>query len=234
MKYLTLLFLILFSGCVIDDPKPEPIPPNTTCSSHQYTYYKNQKIDLSSRLINNYVTVGIDETDEHNTFSIDTELSDLRKGRLNGGSGDFGFSGGLDMYAIKPISCTELNNTRLLLHKHKAIRFVSLLYSRKKLNSDINTPYIENYEDFLFYTENFIVELNKSEDLELLSQMITKTKTTLVSEVKPNQYLIKTNVNSQGDALEMANYFHESSQFKLCIPDWNGFRQHIEPYDYFY
>lgn len=226
IKYLTIFFfIILFSSCVVDDPKPVPSIPNSTCSSTQYTFYKTKKLDLSTRLLNNYIAVGF--VSKESQYSLSIVLSDLYSGTLTSVNG-------VDMYKLKrPISCSELNNLRLLLLKQKDISFVSLLYSKSDTKSQFNNDLNFEYENYNYYSDKFIVELNKSEDLELLNQMITKTKTTLVSEIKPNQYLIKTDVNSHGDALEMANYFHESKQFKLCIPDWINLGKHIEEYPYF-
>ncbi len=225
IKHLTyLLFLIICTSCIVDDPEPEPIIPNASCSSNLYTYYKNEKLDLSKRLLNNYIIIGFNSSNPHN--SIESDLFSGTSTRL----------GSVDMYQLKKtLSCSDLNNLRLTLKQQNNVSFVSMAYARSSKNLlSVNVDLDFNNENYIYSTDNFIVELNKTEDIELLNQMLTKTKTVLVKEIKINQYLIKTNRESKGDALEMANYFQETKQFKMSIPDWLGLDKHIEEYEYFY
>jgi hypothetical protein len=239
MRYL-LVLIILFTGCVIDDPKPKPIATNTECASYLYTYEKNKKIDLSSRLINNYITVGFESTDYEKTKSSVTHaLSSFLTGK------QFSFISAVDdsvrfnmpeefdtyestiVYELNnPFRCNELNDLRLKLLKIENVKFVSFLYHRTKLKSDSDVN-ILNIDDFdpsshNFHSDEFKLKLHNSEDIELLNQMIEKTKTTLVKEFSTNYFLIRTDVNSKGDALKMANYFHESNLFEFCFPGWNS------------
>lgn len=215
MRYLTFLFSLLFSGCVVDDPKPKPIPHNSTCSSSLYTYYNDKKIDLTSRLVNNYIVIGF-QKDKSRVIT-----SDLLDAKTDFRTDNITVS---DYRKLKnTLNCSELNNLRIALLKETDVLFVSFLFSRLSYSSNQYSADLDfNDLGYAYHTDEFTVEIKQAEDIELLKQMILKTKTILVKEIKPNQYLLKTDVNSQGDALAMTTYFNESNQFKKCLTNWTG------------
>lgn len=218
MKYLTLLFLILFSSCVIDDPES----PNKNCSSILYWHRGDKKEDLSKKLINNGFYISFNDNDK-TSDDVSLVLSNLgiifsyKKVSNSSGSSE-GY-----IYEFKDgLNCADLNELRLKIRKQENVNHVSFFYLK---TNTIKENIIRNIAEADVYTYEgyFFVKLKKLDDVELLNKMLERTKTTLFKNVDSEFYLIKTDVNSLGDALEMANYFHESNQFKYVHPVFSGF-----------
>lgn len=71
-------------------------------------------------------------------------------------------------------------------------------------------------------TERFVVKLKSPADYSELDRLTKETKTTIAeqNEFEPSHYVIVANKNSNGNALEMANYFHETGIFEFAEPSF--------------
>ena len=70
------------------------------------------------------------------------------------------------------------------------------------------------------YGSSFYVKLKDPGNLAPLNKMIAETKTELLEQVPfmNNWFTLRATKNSAGDALAMANYFHESGYFEHSEP----------------
>jgi len=69
-------------------------------------------------------------------------------------------------------------------------------------------------------TNQFIVTLEDLVGQTLLDKLMKRTNTKLVEALGPQTYIISADKNSAGNALDMANYFHESPGIKIGEPDF--------------
>ena len=69
-------------------------------------------------------------------------------------------------------------------------------------------------------TEQFIVKLKSPADFEYLKKLAKETNTQLQNqnEFESSIYTLIANKNSNGNALELANYFHETGKFEFAEP----------------
>lgn len=73
--------------------------------------------------------------------------------------------------------------------------------------------------DALGLTDEFVVGLKKPEDLPVLEEF-AKTTNTRIREKSTSYYLLTVERRNSKDALDMANYFHESGLFYYAEPNF--------------
>lgn len=71
-------------------------------------------------------------------------------------------------------------------------------------------------------TDHFIVKLKSPNDFFELENLAKETKTIIIkeNEFEPNVFILSATKNSNGNALEMANYFYETGKFEYAEPDF--------------
>ncbi len=74
-------------------------------------------------------------------------------------------------------------------------------------------------------SEQFIVKLRTPSDFSELLRLAKETNTKLLkqNEFEPSTYIILADKNSNGNALEMANYFQETGKFEFAEPNFLKF-----------
>lgn len=85
------------------------------------------------------------------------------------------------------------------------------------------TPFFSQAKDKigrLGITNQFLVTLEEPVSKILLEKLMKRTNTRLVEELGNNIYVLAADKNSAGNALDMANYFHESPGIKVGEPDF--------------
>ncbi len=70
------------------------------------------------------------------------------------------------------------------------------------------------------YNNILLVSIREPQDTTALKNTIQETNTRLIGKLElfSNWYLVSADKNSEGDALEMANYFYETGLFDDCEP----------------
>lgn len=70
--------------------------------------------------------------------------------------------------------------------------------------------------------DEFIVKLKRESSFQALQEMAAATQTQILrqDEYSPSIYVLQTNKQSLGNALEMANYFHTSGRFEFAEPNF--------------
>ncbi|MDX5346112.1 MAG: hypothetical protein LPK19_02605, partial [Hymenobacteraceae bacterium] len=84
------------------------------------------------------------------------------------------------------------------------------------------TPFLQinNSPQVVGITDEFLVTLSDSatyQDLQTLSQ---QTNTQIISDFGGGTYILSATKNAQGNALEMANFFHEQPEVKIGEPNF--------------
>ncbi len=88
----------------------------------------------------------------------------------------------------------------------------------------IANPFIVSGEDSILQgiTDHFIVKLKSPADFSFLQELATETNTQIIkqNDFEPSVYILIADKNSKGNALEMANYFHETRRFEFAEPSF--------------
>ncbi len=69
-------------------------------------------------------------------------------------------------------------------------------------------------------TNQFLVTLEDKIGQNLLEKLMKRTNTKLIEPLGPQTFILSADKNSAGNALDMANYFHESPGIKIGEPDF--------------
>jgi hypothetical protein len=69
-------------------------------------------------------------------------------------------------------------------------------------------------------TNQFIITLEELVGEALLDKLMKRTMTQKVDTLGPHTFVLSADKNSAGNALDMANYFHESPGVKIGEPDF--------------
>jgi hypothetical protein len=76
--------------------------------------------------------------------------------------------------------------------------------------------------ELMSYSNEFLVALNDTSDIDKLYDLVNNTDT-WIEEEKNSYIVIGVDKNSQGNALQMANYFYESGIFHYTQPNFHYF-----------
>lgn len=199
-KILTvILFLTIITSC----KKDSPLPPS--CGQKFY-YYNNQKIFLFVSKLK--LTIGFKDT---LTFEEMKHITD-----------QYSFIKTLQQDQTVPdrnrafpdinenLSCEELQTDITNLKDNPSVIYVN--------------PFLVNKEgnDFMGVSDEFAVCLYDTSQLTELQNMAQQTHTTILrqNDFDPLVYILSATKYSNGDALEMANYFYETQEFKFSEPNF--------------
>lgn len=71
-------------------------------------------------------------------------------------------------------------------------------------------------------TDRFVVKLKSPADYSELERLAIETNTTIIeqNQFDKSKYVLSADKNSQGNALKMANYFHEAGIFEYAEPEF--------------
>jgi hypothetical protein len=69
-------------------------------------------------------------------------------------------------------------------------------------------------------TSEFIVTLKRAEDRETFNKALAETKTQILDPLGETSFLVQATKTARGNALEMANYFHQQPFVQNSEPDF--------------
>ncbi|MCB9425874.1 MAG: hypothetical protein H6584_02425 [Flavobacteriales bacterium] len=223
MNKLILCFsvFILLHGCTtIEDTKEEKQRQlnqlNTLCLHNQYYYEDGVVQNIGVQLQTKFVLLGYNEDDDQKIFELlyNTGL-DLFTINMYEWSIDSKYT-----YAFIELkenkSCYEMEQVFNVLKANSLIQFTSYVYNNNFIKFDD-----DSYSDIVAYSHSFIVETQSDTDIEKLNKIVAETNTDIIDS-KDGKYTISATKKSKGDALQMANYFHETGLFKSVKVGWNG------------
>ncbi|WP_127844553.1 hypothetical protein [Psychroflexus aestuariivivens] len=220
MKYVFLTIvtmMLLFTSCSKDDVSLSQ--SQSSCDFINFKYY-NDSQNYLGELSNEYVLIGID------TSYSDIEIQNLMS-TLNQFDQSYDYTiHNSGKYKFKEIpvkfssskSCVEITQIISDLEENPAISYVHYTMQTDNCQNLIGQPIGDHCINS--YGSNFYIKVFNENDLSDLNQLISETNTELVeqNEFMPKWFELRATKNSDGDALNLANYFLES-----------GFFEHSEP-----
>lgn len=207
--YIFLAFLLLFGcnnkddncGCNCDSD-------NYGCNYTNFKYYHNDKIYLGE-MSGDYLLIGSDTSN-----SDDAILSFLKSSEYLDHDYDFKIvKSENDKYkqiAIKlnkTRNCSEMSCIIREFEKYDIIDFVNFTWQDDYCKNEHENKCVG------YYGSHFLVKVKDKNNLSDLINTTLETNTMLKEELFLNWYSVYANKNSKGDALQMANYFHETGLF---------------------
>ena len=175
------------------------------CTSKLFRYLSGNKQFLYSRLIGDCLLVGFDNQvldGDIKDYINQTGLFDT----VNNNIFDVGTGFKLVLVnTVVPKTCFQLSEIISLLYESPIVVFASFTF---ETSGTWNT---------LSYTTDFIVSNdNNLSDL----QAIAIETNTYIKSYNSYHYILSVDKNSNGDALQMANYFYETGKFSYAEPDF--------------
>lgn len=177
-----------------------------TSGSAHYFYYQDEKVDLGPVLTDMIIIGFVEGTDKAEKEKIISQYDFL------GNVLDEHTSGSADVTIVS----TRNNPTPGTLE----VKFSVLEQNPKVLYS---TPFFTKNPTSggrLGITNQFLVTLEENIGMDTLEKLMQRTNTRLIEPLGNNIYILSADKNSAGNALDMANYFHESQGIKIGEPDF--------------
>lgn len=190
------------------------------CAFVNFKYYQGEK-DMLGEMSANYLIIGSD------TAQSDAAIKALltTKNYL-----DHNFKVDIQQfprYKYKTF-CVKLSHTRTCseiagiindLKRSAVINYAHYAFQTNNCNNLVWEPIGEKCVDS--YSAYFYVKLKDADDMAILNNVVSDTNTTIENKVQymDNWYVLSADKNSKGDALKMANYFHETGFFESADPD---------------
>ncbi len=177
----------------------------TTGASH-YFYYQDQRVDLGP-ILTDMLNVGfVPGTTTEEKEKIMAEYDFL--GKIL----DEGSSGSADVTVI--MTHGELTPGTLELKFSLLEQNPKILYAAPFFGPVNGSP------GRLGVTNQFIITLEDKVGEALLDKLMQRTVTKKVDTLGPQTFVLSADKTSAGNALDMANYFHESPGIKVGEPDF--------------
>lgn len=198
--------LVLTGISCVDDKASYPNTPFRSCGEEFY-YFENKPIHLKKSV--DRATVGfnarINRNDAEQLLSAYSFVTSL----------DGFFMEEESSVAIisleKDLSCAYLDQDLGKLALNERVSFTHCMFFRE-------------YRDiFIGIGDQFIVGLKSVRDTVVLRELTQQTRTRIVKPLDSQTYILRVNAGSTGNALYMANYFHDSGRFKYAEPDFINF-----------
>lgn len=214
-----ILSIVILSLLVVSCCKDDKEPVQKTCDFIDFKYYDGAQDHLGV-MSNDYLLIGIDSTYSDNQIqSFISGLSpfDQAYNYTIHPSGQNKFKEiPLKFYASK--NCAEITQIIADLEQNQIISYAHYTMQTDDCNSLIWEPIGDLCVNT--YGSSFNVKLFDENDLTILDSIITQTNTELVeqNEFMPKWFELRAIKTSTGDALTMANYFHETGLFEHSEP----------------
>ena len=209
------------------------------CKDELY-YFSNlddQKYFFDDRLLNDWLHVGFDyqvQDDEIVRYINETNIFksvDIRQLRklpeeIAGSSPPYGYNyKRIYVNTKKKMTCMQLKKIICTLEESSVVAFANLAFWYWTSGAEKN----KSMESFSNY---FHVTVKNKEDLSDLYLVSQETNTCIIEQPEylsfSSTYTLRTNKNSNGNALQMANYFAETGKFVLAGVEWlDGLRPEL-------
>jgi len=173
------------------------------CEDQLYYYYKGDKRFIYTLLIDDYLIVGFEQQmqDEIVNYINQTGLFkpvDTNKIYHNP-TPEYSF---LFVNTLIPGTCCELRKIISLLEDNPFIPYANLIFRFSE-------------ETMVTFTDEFAVRVHDENDLSDLYNVVQETNTRFKyqNQFMPKWCIMGADKNSNGNTLQMANYFYETGKF---------------------
>jgi len=218
MKNLILSIIVLaglLPGCVKED-----VAPVMECGFVGFKYYKDEE-DFLGEMSRNYILLGVDTA--YDDDQIQEFISSVKDDLDHNYSYTVQATAG---YKFKEIpvklksskTCGQIAYIISRLEKNEIISYVHYTVDTDDCNDMIGRPM--GNKCIISYGSNFYVRVHDKNDLEDLNRIVSETRTEIVgpNAFMPEVFELRATKYSLGDALKMANYFHETGLFEYAEP----------------
>jgi hypothetical protein len=212
--------LLIVAGVFACSEKSFEEPPilGCDCEDELFYYYMDEKQYIDSLFLNDYLIIGFDrqtqdvdvlraieQTGLFNTVPTDRIYHPTRNSKYNL----------LFVNTKVNKTCTQLKEIIELLEDISLVAFANLTFQ--------GTFWIGfEHSDIMSYSDEFLVKVKDESDLSDLYAITQETNTSIKErdEFMHDWYIISADKNSKGNALQMANYFHETGKFEAAEPNF--------------
>ncbi len=226
MKNIVLSFFVLgliLSSC--NESVDKPILDE--CNFVNFKYYKGKK-EVLGEMSNHYLLIGIKRTYTNEEIREYIAKLDQFEQSFNYQIYDvasYGFKE-IPLQLKDSKTCNEITQIISKMKKDEIISYVHYTMKTDDCSDLFWEPVggISNDKKanlcVISYGSEFSVKVIDENDLTNLNKIISKTNTELVEQDKymPKWFHIRATKKSNGDALEMANYFYETGLFEHSEP----------------
>jgi hypothetical protein len=206
------VFIIAFSGCKkpaeksTDGAITTSSVPDNKCPEFYY-YYGKDKMPLT--IAPNLLGIGFKEQ-----LTVSQKLAVLRRfqafeGFLNGNDSTTAFN---IIEFQKGTTCPQALETIKKLNTLEEIVFANPVF--------LAPGPVGSGHKWAAINSNFLVTLKNPQQKAEFQKLLTLTNTRQVDDLGNGTYLVEATKNSKGNALEMANYFHEQAEVQTAEPDF--------------
>lgn len=187
------------------------------CKQGHFYYTFDEKYYIDSLMQNDYLLIGFEKS------YLNEQINEFLNNQTYFESGNLVELYDLRDYSYKLIirkfktskSCTEIENIIQKLHDSEIVAFAAYTYVGEFCIGWDCT-------ELMSYSNEFLVKLNDSTDLNKLNNLVNKTNTWIEKD-SGSFIVIGVDKNSLGNSMQMANYFYEKGLFYYAHPNFRYF-----------
>ena len=216
LKLTAVLLLLAGMFACVEKSFEEPPESGCDCKEELFYYYMDEKKYIDSLFLNNYLIVGInkqiqdadilraiEQTGLFNPVPIDKIYHMPHDKKYNF----------LFVNTKVDKTCTQLKEIIKILEDISLVGFANLTFQ--------GTFWLGfDRSDIMSYSDEFFVKVKNNTDLSDLYTITQETNTSIKEQIMEGWYMISADKNSKGNALQMANYFHETKKFEAAEPNF--------------
>ncbi len=213
--------LFLLSGCEEESNDGDIQLGELPCNYTDFRYYHNEIITLEN-MSKNYVLIGVDTAYSDNSIRSFVKTKNYFDSdhyfEINS-SANYGYKY-MTVKLIKSCNCEEIAWIINEIKENLIISFAHYTtqtdYCTNLIGESIGDKCVDSYSN-MFYIKVF-----DTNDISDLNAVVNETNTEIVEQLQfmNDWYKLKADKYSNGDALQMANYFHETGLFSAVDYDF--------------
>lgn len=197
-----------------DDDNPTSVTPEITneeCLAKHYTLSNNS--DVSDILLADYIYIGFStempNSDIVSFINNQPELADIDETAIH--IEEYNTSKAVIAQFITGKTCPQIHSFINQMNANEEILYTSYTYQSSFWIGE--TTY-----DVMTYANLFYVRVTNPDDLSALNAAALETNTTIEFEHEflEGVYILSASKDSDGDALDMANYFQQTGNFEFA------------------
>ena len=114
------------------------------------------------------------------------------------------------------MECIKIQNVLNTLENEPSIKYANFTFKTEDCQSPIGQPLGSKCVDYM--GNSFSVRLHSANDKAKLDSIVNITNTRILFQYSSGSYSVLADKHSNGNALQMANRFHETNLFRWAEP----------------